>query len=271
MAVRGTVVGATATANGAHSAVQPVGHQIRVPKTAELVAAQLRRQIIKGELREGEALAPESVLMEQFGVSRPTLREAFRVLEAEALISVRRGAHGGARVHAPNGDIAARYAGLILEHRETTVGDVYQASAIIEPPCAALLAGTWSEGDLDRLQELYEEAERVKNDPLALLDAQDRFHLLLVELTGNQTLTVLTGMLRHIVDRANQAYVSAESALPAQRRAALKGQRAHAKLIEHLRDRDADNAQTLWRRHLDEQGDHFRTGSGARTVLDLLG
>ncbi|MCK9903482.1 GntR family transcriptional regulator, partial [Frankia sp. Cpl3] len=53
--------------------------QIRVPKTAELVAAQLRRQIVRGELVEGDALPPEAVLMEQFGVSRPTLREAFRV------------------------------------------------------------------------------------------------------------------------------------------------------------------------------------------------
>jgi DNA-binding FadR family transcriptional regulator len=249
----------------------PAVQHVRVPKTAELVAARLRRQIIKGELREGEALAPEAVLMEQFGVSRPTLREAFRVLEAEALISIRRGAHGGARVHAPNGEIAARYAGLVLEYRGTTVADVYQASAIVEPPCAALLARTWSDNDLDRLDDLYARAEKVKDDPLALLDAQDTFHLVLVEMTGNQTVTVLASMLRTIVDLANQTYVATEAALPAQRRSALKGQRAHAKLIEHLRNRDAESAQFIWRRHLEEQGDHFRTGPGARTVLDLLG
>ncbi|EIV96383.1 transcriptional regulator, partial [Frankia sp. QA3] len=63
-----------------------MGRHVRVPKTAELVAAHLRRQIVRGELHEGDALPPEAVLMEQFGVSRPTLREAFRVLESEALI-----------------------------------------------------------------------------------------------------------------------------------------------------------------------------------------
>ena len=94
-------------------------------------------------------------LLEQFGVSRPTLREAFRVLEAEGLISVRRGAHGGARVHPPNDDVAARYAGLILEHRGTTVADVYQASAILEPPCAALVARKRTPGDLKELREVY--------------------------------------------------------------------------------------------------------------------
>ncbi|WP_235489098.1 winged helix-turn-helix domain-containing protein, partial [Frankia sp. AvcI1] len=85
------------------------------------------RQIVRGELHEGDALPPEAVLMEQFGVSRPTLREAFRVLESEALISVRRGAHGGARVHTPNGHVAARYTALVLEHQHTTLADIHTA------------------------------------------------------------------------------------------------------------------------------------------------
>src|SRR5438445_51107 len=117
-------------------AVNSVARAVRVPKTAELVAAHLRRQIVRGELKEGDALPPETALMEQFSVSRPTLREAFRVLESEALITVRRGSHGGARVHVPNGDVAARYAGLVLQFRETTLADVLEARAVIEPPCA---------------------------------------------------------------------------------------------------------------------------------------
>ena len=67
---------------------------MRVPKTAELVAGHLRAQIVRGELRDGDALPPEMELVERYGISRPTLREAFRVLESEALISVRRGARG---------------------------------------------------------------------------------------------------------------------------------------------------------------------------------
>src|SRR4051794_13190056 len=89
-----------------------IGEQVRVPKMAELVAGHLRRQIVRGELAEGAALPTEAALMQQFQVSRPTLREAFRVLESESLITVRRGARGGARVQLPNADVAARYAGL---------------------------------------------------------------------------------------------------------------------------------------------------------------
>jgi len=113
---------------------------LRVPKTAELVAAELRRRIVEGELQEGDALPPESSLRETFGVSRPTLREAFRVLESEGLIEVHRGARGGARVRVPNEAAAARYAGLVLEHRGTTIADVCAVRTVIEPVCAAMVA-----------------------------------------------------------------------------------------------------------------------------------
>ena len=69
---------------------------IRVPKAAELVADKLRRRIVRGELKEGDKLPAESTLIEALGVSRPTMREAFRILEVESLITVSRGARGGA-------------------------------------------------------------------------------------------------------------------------------------------------------------------------------
>ena len=76
-------------------------NSLREPKMADRVATQLRRMFIKGEIPEGTMLPPESELMERFGVSRPTLREAFRVLESESLIEVQRGVRGGAQVTSP--------------------------------------------------------------------------------------------------------------------------------------------------------------------------
>jgi DNA-binding FadR family transcriptional regulator len=244
--------------------------EVRAPKTAELVAAQLRRQIVKGELREGDALPPETVLMEQFGVSRPTLREAFRVLEAELLISVRRGARGGARVHTPNVDVAARYAGLVLEHRGTTLADVYQARSIIEPPCAALLARTRTDEQLRRLWAEVERAEAVIDDPNRLIRIHTEFHALLVEFAGNQTLSVLSGMLRHIIDTANWTRVAGDAGSPSERRATHRGARAHRVVVERIEARDAEGAEAIWRKHLAEAADYLSAGS-MKTVLDLLG
>ncbi len=247
-----------------------VGQQVRVPKTAELVAANLRRQIVRGELQPGDALPSESALMEQFGISRPTLREAFRVLESEQLISVRRGAHGGARVSAPNSEVAARYAGLILEYRGATLGDVYQAAEFIEPQCARRLATRHTPADIGRLHEAIAAEKAALNNPLALVDAQDAFHALLVELTGNQTLILLSGMLRYIVDRANAsqvAQVAAATSAPTPQ--ARKGHRAHVKLVGLIEGGMADEAEKLWQRHLSGAED-FVNAAGTKSVLDLL-
>ena len=64
---------------------------LRLPKAAELVAEDIRRDIVRGALQPGDFLPTEANLIEQFGVSRPTLREALRVLESESLISLHKG------------------------------------------------------------------------------------------------------------------------------------------------------------------------------------
>src|SRR3546814_11650599 len=61
------------------------------------IADELRQLIVSGELDEGDSLGKETELSERFGASRPSLREALRILEAEGLISGMRGVPGGAR------------------------------------------------------------------------------------------------------------------------------------------------------------------------------
>src|SRR5262249_30225528 len=127
--------------------------RLHVPKMAEVIVERLRRQIVRGELVEGEALPSEQELQDRFGVSRPTLREAFRILESESLITIRRGARGGALVRVPNTDVAARYAAFILEYRGTTLADLYEARIVIEPAAVALLAAQRTTRGLSRLAE----------------------------------------------------------------------------------------------------------------------
>jgi len=61
----------------------------------ELIADELRSLIVSGKVAEGDSLGREPDLVERFGVSRPSLREALRILEAEGLITVVRGVLGG--------------------------------------------------------------------------------------------------------------------------------------------------------------------------------
>jgi DNA-binding FadR family transcriptional regulator len=74
----------------------------RAPKTAELIATSVRAEIAAGRLRPGDRMPAEAELMASYGVSRPTLREALRMLEHDEIIEIRRGAHGGATVRTPS-------------------------------------------------------------------------------------------------------------------------------------------------------------------------
>src|SRR5215207_3456259 len=112
-------------------AVNALGAKVRPPKTSELVADHIRRLILRGELKEGDSLQPELQLMETFSVSRPTLREAFRILESEQFISVLRGSRSGARVHLPRAENVARYAAFVLQAQRTPIADIYGARLLV--------------------------------------------------------------------------------------------------------------------------------------------
>ena len=242
---------------------------MRVPKTAELVAGHLRAQIVRGELRNGDTLPPEMELVERYGISRPTLREAFRVLESEALISVRRGARGGARVHTPTLDVAARNAGIVLQHRGTTMEDIYVARTIIEVPCARRLAERRTRTDLDVLWASVEEAEAALGEPDRFIRLHTEFHRLIVDLAGNETLALLNGMVRHIIELANWTRVARDPGGTTPK-ASHRGARAHRRLVEHIEARDTDAAEALWRTHLVEAGEFLTEGPGPQTVLEVL-
>src|SRR4249920_1515541 len=173
-----------------------VGQVVRAPKTAELIATLYRRQIVRGELRPGDTLPSEQQLMGQFGVSRPTLREAFRILEAEDLISVKRGSRGGARVTRPSLSVAARYVGLLLQVQGTTIADVYEARMVLEPACARLLARRRTKQDLADLTACIEE---LAPEPALWSRQAARFHELIMQRSGSKTLAVQGGVLQDIV------------------------------------------------------------------------
>ncbi|HSW18032.1 MAG TPA: GntR family transcriptional regulator, partial [Ramlibacter sp.] len=140
------------TSNAAARAAAAPAPAAKRPKAAETVAAELRRQIVTGQLKPGDKLHPENVLQGAFAISRPTLREALRLLESESLITISRGKHGGARVSSVDLSAASRQVGVYLQLGGTTLQDVWLARTVIEPPAAALLAA-------QRNAEAFEELE----------------------------------------------------------------------------------------------------------------
>jgi DNA-binding FadR family transcriptional regulator len=227
------------------------GYRVRPQKMADMVADRIRQMIARGELADGEWLPTEPQLMEQFGVSRPTLREAFRLLEADSLVTIRRGPPGGARVTVPGPEAAAAQFGLLLTLSGTTLQDVYEARTVIEPAAARRVAERGSAADRKQLAASLEELRESIDDPLTFGRLTTSFHQSIVRLSGNQTLTTVAGMLVEIINRHIERTYSETKETPAEiaanNRRAL---RSYEKLVEFVNARDGDGAEKFWAKHM---------------------
>jgi GntR family transcriptional repressor for pyruvate dehydrogenase complex len=266
---------------GREAAPEPAsyaGRVVRAPKTAELIATVCRRRIVRGELKPGDTLPAEQQLMVQFGVSRPTLREAFRILESEGLISVKRGSHGGAHVTKPNPSLAARYVGLLLQVQGTTIADVYEARLILEPACVRLLAKHRTKQDLDDLSACVSELRAVVEagqdqvpEPGRWSHLAYRFHELIIQRCGSETLAVQGAVLQDIVETHLTLAVSRDFRGDQTLGDFRRNVRSYDKLISLLDKRDGAGAERHWRAHMEAAAQRLlREDLQSRSVVDLF-
>ncbi|MGE3618932.1 MAG: FadR/GntR family transcriptional regulator [Acidimicrobiia bacterium] len=174
--------------------------QLRQPSVAELIAHRLRERILEGQLRDGDLLPKQEDLLAEFGVSKPSVREALRILETEGLISVRRGKTGGAVVHAPKAENVAYTLELVLRAQNVDIDDVAIALRNLEPVCASLCAARpdRQEAVIAELRPIHEEAARNIDDVLRFTRLSRLFHEKLVACCGNETLIMVVGALEAI-------------------------------------------------------------------------
>jgi DNA-binding FadR family transcriptional regulator len=172
-------------------------------------------------------------------------------------------------VHSPTLDVAARNAGIVLQHRGTMMADIYVARTIIEVPCAGRLAQRRSQADLDVLWAKVEEAEAAIDEPDRFIRLHTEFHAIVVDLAGNHTLALLNGMVRHVIDLANWTRIARDPGGTTPK-AAHRGAKAHRRLVEHIEAKDPHAAEALWRTHLVEAGEFLTEGPGPQTVIEVL-
>lgn len=245
------------------------GGNFRVPKTAELVANSIRLRIIQGELSEGDTLPPEAQLIEQFGISRPSLREAFRILEAERLITVKRGSRSGARVNLPKVESVSRYASYFLQASGVTVRDIYEARLALEPYIVRKLAAAPKADAIARLRaELAELAGHYESDrERDYMMASAHFHSVLMEVGGNATLHFLTRVLEDVIAQYQKRYVTTNAEDTERKRGRAKGVKSINKLIDLIEAGDADGAEAHWQLHLENTNAVWGVDKTLREVL----
>lgn len=164
-----------------------------------LVSRQLREAIVTGELGAGTELPSEKVLTERFGVSRSTVREALRILQAQGLLS------GGDTVSTARPRVsdelplgaAAEALENVLRLGQVPLPDLVELRLMLEQ--AALRGAPATSPDLDKARE---ELAVMAVPGIAVADFHDadvRFHLCLSRAGGNAAVPLVMGVLRHSI------------------------------------------------------------------------
>jgi GntR family transcriptional regulator, transcriptional repressor for pyruvate dehydrogenase complex len=133
---------------------------------------------------QGDYLGAEDQLLTQMAVSRPTLRQAAKILETERLVSVRRGTKGGFYAARPDASDVIRAPARYLRLNGATVADVHAATKSISEEVGALAAMS---DDVDlraRLAKLRDAIEGT-DTPATIIDAETALARLLGEMSGN--------------------------------------------------------------------------------------
>jgi GntR family transcriptional repressor for pyruvate dehydrogenase complex len=181
----------TSSASQGRSVLSPV-------RVGESVARELRERILSGEYVD--LLPKQEALMADFEVSAPSIREAFRVLEAEGLIVVRRGNVGGATIKLPSADDTAYQLGLALQAKGVRLSEVAAAIWHVEPAVARLCAQREDRLDVV-VPPLVESIELIQSTTHDVADRSNWeyraqiFHDRMGELCGNRALNAVMASL----------------------------------------------------------------------------
>ena len=238
----------------------------RIPKLAEVVAAELRGRILSGELKRGESLLSEATLMDQYDVSRPTLREALRLLEAQNLVTVRRGSHRGPIVSHPSSDVVARAVAIQLQLRRATLADVYEFRMLYEPTAARWAAENRTPEGVAELRKVLDEEEAALGDNTAYAEAAWRFHSVLTQISGNATMAIVTESLQHI---SAQHAARSMSKAPDRRKWQEVSLKVHRRLVDLIEKGDSAGAARFWTKHMTAVADIQREWSEGVLVTEL--
>jgi DNA-binding FadR family transcriptional regulator len=223
--------------------------------------------VVRGEIAEGTLLSPESELMAFFGVSRPTLREAFRVLESESLIKIERGTRGGVRVRRPCRQTLARYVGLILEYEGVTLRDVHNARETIEARTVVQLTMDRAPAVIAQLEEIVER-EATLQPSSDEVDQLTDFHGAIAQLSKNKTLQMVNEMLHHIIVKSNCSLQRATGASAEQ--AVRRSAKTHRTILDLIKRGEAERAGETWSAHLRNTEEFLFTRAELLRVVDLL-
>jgi DNA-binding FadR family transcriptional regulator len=235
--------GQSADASRNNPEVQPIFGAIEQPRAHEYVAEQIRRQIGLGIIAPGETLPPERELARLFGVGRMTIQLAIGLLEADRLITTRRGRSGGSFVLAPT-DQPGSLDFRVLEVAQSAdlIAEAIDFREVVEPAAARAAAGSRTKPELAAISAAAKRMTTARTDA-EFMREDTGFHLAIARATGNRFLV-------EAIEQGRLHLNSVLALLPESQAWHQKSVKEHEAILDAVARRDPDAAHDLMYEHV---------------------
>jgi DNA-binding FadR family transcriptional regulator len=214
-------------------------------RISELIVDQVRLLIRQQQLNPGDRLPAERELCERFGVSRVTVREALRVLEANGLVEIRVGARGGAFVTKPSQERLGEGIADLLTLSAVTAAEVTEVRLILELGMIPLVCERANDDDFAELLDICDRQEKALATGDYHMNLSAEFHSRLAECAHNAAVHMLIQSFR------GPLLTSLERAQQSAPEMGRRGVKEHRDLVHAIQRGDVEQAGEIMRRHLD--------------------
>jgi DNA-binding FadR family transcriptional regulator len=232
--------------------------KLNVLSAYQIVSRELRRLIDQGELKAGDQLPTEARLAQEFGVNRSTVREGIRQLENEGLVS--REGRKRLTVSVPGSGRISSQATRALVMRQVTFRELWEASLVLEPACAALSARNREDQQIAALERNIEHSRGALDDTRRCTELDTEFHVLVTEAAHNTALRLSREPIGLLL------FPAFEILSPLLPQANGRMLVAHEKVAAAITRSESTEAETWMRKHIVD----FRRGwEMANLSLDL--
>lgn len=215
------------------------------------VAEAIKDWVVEQGLQPGDRLPGEAELIARFAMSKGTIREAMRLLQAQGLVETRTGPGGGSFVGAVSRERATALLANFFYFRNITIADIYAVRIALEPELAFALAGKLTEaqlGELEAIMGTYASPAETVMEEREQHVASLRFHARLSDFGENAVLGFFIGFMAQILTDLTvykRLYTTPNHDLW------KRGRDHQSELIAALRSGDAATARRVMASHME--------------------
>ncbi len=224
---------------------------VKARRVSKNIADQIQTAILNGDLKVGDRLPSENDLITHFGVSKSSLREAYRTLEAYGLLEIKQGMNGGAFVKKVDIEVVKNGLENYLFFTTPTLEQYTQFRIFNEPQIIKAAAGKITREDIEELKKNVEEMEQEPEGEKFYSHLDVAFHRKIAEIGGNPIVSM-------IIESVQSALVRLKRIIVTDREFLDMVCRGHWEIVAALEEKDPEKASYCMLKHINDVEEGMR-------------